>query len=210
MAPVTRGAARRLADACDGDSHNNTNQLASLRQQLPAKKVVWESRNNLDAYTHQSIDQVVSPQTDHVIEIQFLEHSFVDGIIGSPSNYSAIERETAAKHLRDQFNSTTNLNVTSMRVNLAKRGPHVAALNRLRNGSSLRDISLEQLARQGRAKFLVESGIWKRVEDEIVRSYDSSISITQTTERMVTRRESRLIDESQECLHQLLERVGIF
>jgi len=78
-----------------------------------------------------------------------------------------------AEQLRDALNDLANLNVTTRTINVWKRGPFTAALRRL-NTDSLRDVTLEQLARQGRAAPLVDDGTWARIERAIVNSYDAT------------------------------------
>ena len=82
---------------------------------------------------------------------------------------------TAQSHeqLRDALNDVANLNVTTRTINVWKRGPITAALRRL-NSDSLRDVTLEQLARQGRAAPLVDDGTWARIERAIVNAYDTT------------------------------------
>ena len=69
------------------------------------------------------------------------------------------------------WNDPVNLNVTDASVNLKKKGPFQAALRRATD-DRLRSVPIEQLARQGKAKNLVDDGTWARIEGAVVRTYD--------------------------------------
>jgi hypothetical protein len=99
--------------------------------------------------------------------------------------------------------------VTSRAINQAKKGPFTAALNRLRKrDGSLREVSVEQLARSGRAKWLVDSGVWCNIEKEIVESYDQ-VEKTLSNQRL-TRAQTKIIEESADQIHELLVKIKIF
>lgn len=206
MGACTRNATRRLEETHGKDRIQfSETHVSSLRTTLPEKNVIWVNRENFDAYTRMHRECVQRPQTDHVIEIQFLEHAFVDAVSNSTSTFTARECDQAHKTLREIFNSISNLNVTSSSVNMKKKGPHTAALRRVAS-SSLRDVTLEQLARQGKARTLVEQGTWTRIETEIVKSYDASVAALDVRDRRV----ERLVSETQSALHILFEKTGIF
>jgi hypothetical protein len=162
---LTRAAARRLRDGAEtGVSADSL----SLREKVTCKRdAVWAARCDRDAYTLRPRSETEFPQVDHAVEVQLVEIALAAAAV-SPSSDAA----EAAAALRDALNSVENLNVTSRRVNQAKRGPFTAVANRARDGR-LRAVSAEQLARQGAAKWLVDEGHWARVEKEVVLSWDA-------------------------------------
>ena len=163
---------------------------------------VWSTRGNRDAYTGKARHVLASDvqNVDHVIEVQLMEHAAVP--------HSANNRE-ATDRLREMVNSSMNLNVTSSRVNQSKRGPFTAALNRLKKrDGTLREICVEQLARAGRAGWLVDNGCWENIRKEVVKSYDHMEKDME--ERRLTRAQSKIIDAIREDLHQTLNKIKIF
>ena len=175
----------------------------SLRQNVRhLRDTVWLSRDDRDAYTGSSKSEM-SPKTqnvDHVIEIQLLEHAALD--------HASRNREVMDR-LREIANSSPNLNVTSSRVNQSKRGPFTAAINRLKKrDGALRDVSVEQLARAGRAKWLVDNGCWDNIQREVVRCYESVEKEMEA--KRLTRAQRKIMDEIHEDLHKTLDRIKIF
>ena len=168
MPVLTRAAAKRLEDA-----DKSTCSALTLRESVTSKaRIVWNSRDNVDVYTGASSSETDNPQVDHCLEIQLAEVALVRAF-SADRNSSAQSMATAqaTELLRGSLNGVKNLNVTSTKINGAKRGPFTAALNRLQN-DTLRSLPIEQLARQGRAKWMVDDGTWARVERAIVKSYD--------------------------------------
>ena len=166
-----------------------------------SREHVWEFRNGKDAYTHLTRAQITKEDQniDHVLEIQLVAHATAE---------SLTDNEELAKRMRDLVNEPYNLNVTSKRVNQAKRGPFTAALNRLKKrDGTLREISVEQLARSGRAKHLVDDGTWANVTKEVVVSYDALSA--RTTQSRLTRKQSTLLVEAIDNLHGVLEKIQI-
>jgi hypothetical protein len=114
-----------------------------------------------------------------VVEVQFAEHALVHAMRDAGIGAGGVSMAAAqsAQTLRDALNNVHNLNVTTARVNQAKRGPFTAAMNRVRaaeaRGGSMRLVSLEQLARQGKARWLVDDGTWASIEREVVCSYEA-------------------------------------
>lgn len=175
----------------------------SLRRNVSqAREEVWRSRGGVDAYTgkkRRGLEDEIQ-NVDHVIEIQMVEHATFD----------TLNRNIELKNrMRDVINSSENLNVTSRAINQAKKGPFTAALNRLRKrDGSLREVSVEQLARSGRARWLVDSGVWCNIEKEIVESYDQ-VEKTLSNQRL-TRAQTKIIEESADQIHELLVKIKIF
>jgi hypothetical protein len=175
----------------------------SLRRNVSqAREEVWRSRGGVDAYTGKKRRGLEdeNQNVDHVIEIQMVEHATFD----------TLNRNIELKNrMRDVINSSENLNVTSRAINQAKKGPFTAALNRLRKrDGSLREVSVEQLARSGRARWLVDSGVWSNIEKEIVESYDQ-VENTLSNQRL-TRAQTKIIEESADQIHELLVKIKNF
>ena len=218
MPPLTRSASAALRRECIGVTvHNTVDELLSLREANihSLQNDVWLSRGNTDAYTTQGRNVVVAskPQVDHVIEIQLAEHAMMRAIgnCGGILSQGGVSMATAqaAQTLREVLNATQNLNVTTARVNQAKRGPFTAAMNRLRN-EQLRTITLEQLARKGRAAWLVDDGTWARIEREVIRSYDeSSITLESAMVAHNLRGAPELAEATIEEMGALLQRLDV-
>jgi hypothetical protein len=162
---------------------------------------IWAFRSGEDAYTHLTQAQIKreDQNIDHVLEIQLVTYATAEPLKNN---------EELAKRMRDLVNEPYNLNVTSKRVNQAKRGPFTAAINRMKKrDGTLREISVEQLARSGRAKRLVDDGTWANVEKEVVVSYDALSS--RASESRLTRKQSILLEETIDRLHDVLEKIKI-
>lgn len=164
------------------------------------KNDVWKSRDGCDAYTrvsrHDMGEQKVN--VDHVLEIQLFEHA-VGAILA--------RHDGLTKSLSDIVNAPVNLNVTTSRINQAKRGPFTSALNRIKNGS-LRALSVEDMARRGKAKWLVDDGIWVNIEKEAVLSFES-VEETLRAQRH-TRAQQKALGEALDEIHTTLETLKIF
>jgi len=167
MPALTRAAAKRL-----GVDSADANCLALRAPVSAMADAVWTARVGRDAYTRLARVETAKPQVDHVLECQLAETSLATAFGASKARFGSMASAQVVELLREGYNDVKNLNVTSTKVNQSKKGPMVAALNRLQDGR-LRAVPLEQMARQGRAKWLVDDGTWARIEKEIVTSYDS-------------------------------------
>lgn len=150
------------------------------------EEVTWKSRQGVDVYTlnARSVVQTLHPQIDHVLEVQLVEHALVATVgawrVPAPNSASTLSAAT----LRHALNSVANLNVTSRKVNQAKRGPFFAAMNQLRSQKThgIRQNSLEELARRSRANggWIIQDGTWARIEASVVQSYDAIVAHVET------------------------------
>lgn len=135
---------------------------------------VWLANAELDVYTKlsRSVVATMLPEVDHKLECAVVEHAFDRAARSSELSQASLDG-FAAMHCRetltDLLNSVSNLNVTTRRVNQKKKGPFVAANNRL-SGRSLRVLSLEQHARAGAARELVDDGTWHHIEQAVLES----------------------------------------
>ena len=205
MVVLTRSAAARLEQAGVGEGETSA---FVLREQVGCKQIaVWEKRGGVDAYTSTPRSKTERPQVDHVLEIQIAEIAFAHAFSECRgASARSIDTAIANSVLKDVFNDISNLNVTSARVNQSKKGPFTAAINRLKN-PTLRKVSLEQLARSGNARWLVENGDWGRIEKEIVVSWDAACE--QLNERRPSAAAGRLVDSQVDELSSVLDGLGL-
>lgn len=142
-----------------------------LRTPLPSCTAIFTYRDGIDLYTHQCPPPKLR-QRDHCLEVQLLEYQTAACMMAHPTLRREAIHVPVFKQLRMVVNGLDNLNVTTLHINQAKRGPHTAALNRL-SKDGLRVLTLEQLARQGRARWLVDGGQWARIEAGMVAACDA-------------------------------------
>lgn len=209
MAPLTRSAARLLRtsqEATDDGSAHDFDCLSLRRPVAQKADAVWASRGGVDAYTDASRSGTAAPQVDHCIECQMYEHALARAFAAQRAEVGSIATTAALDFLRTSVNGTCNLNVTSSAVNQAKRGPFSAAMRRMAE-DRLRDVTVEQLARQGRARWLVDSGAWARIEREVVRSYDAALDDLSGADVFPSAR--ALLDETLDETRELLCRMRV-
>ena len=221
--PLTRGAARLLRVevglGVEGTLDEGDSLLSrlALRDSVAAKAdAVWARRGGVDAYSRNSRAQTERPQVDHALEVQLCEFALVRtlgaesvGRGSGPSAWASIGTTQATEMMRGAFNGLDNLNVTSAKINQAKKGPVTAALNRLGN-DSLRTVSIEQLARQGRARWLVDRGDWTRIESTVVAAFDHcDAELRGSGIETALPAAARLVDGTLDELHAALNALGI-
>ena len=210
MVVLTRGAARRLGADADADGAAS---VLALRESVAGKAdAVWRHRG-LDAYSLSGRVQTdgARPQVDHALEVQLCEVAFVRAFGTERARASSMATAQASELLRGVFNDVANLNVTSARINQSKKGPFTAAMNRLGSERTfgLRMVPIEQLARQGRARWLVDNGNWARIEETIVESFDSAERTVRVGGVDAMQAAAVLVESSFDELHQLLEKLQI-
>ena len=219
MPVLTRGAAARLrANEGEASVGEGTSLLETLGLRESVTRLgcdVWTARAGIDAYTGKSRAQVDAsvPQVDHVLEVQLAEHALIYAVNATHTSAARPSLSTAcgAQRLREALNGVSNLNVTSKRVNQAKRGPFTAAMNRVRAAEtrgSMRLVTLEQLARQGKARWLVDDGTWAKIEREVVCSYDA-LAATMCDGAGGMPVADALVGETVEDLGVMLGRLGV-
>lgn len=164
----------------NGTTHSRPMQTRSKTTRLNVTPMIvktWEYRENKDAYTN-SAREVVSertPQIDHVVEVALVDKLFARACAthGAPvwtgTQSDVYTVALTGNEITQRLNGVNNLNVTSREVNQKKKGPFASFCNRMRleeqyGSSRLRSMSLEDLARSGRAKTLVDDGTWARIE----------------------------------------------
>ena len=137
------------------------------------KDAVWSLRDDTDAYTllEKSRVECANPEVDHILDVGLVDASF-DRCCGddgagpwrhSTQPHCGFWVAQCAEVLSEHLNANDNLNVTTRRVNQKKKGPMASALHRMKL-DSLRSVSLEQFARSGAARELVDDGTWARIE----------------------------------------------
>jgi len=205
MPVLTRAAARRLETGDD----EAVSSLA-LRETVTNKAdAVWSHRGGVDVYCGAARTDTEKPQVDHCLEVQLAEMALVRAYTSNPSSRSQSMATTqAVEMIRNHFNGVGNLNVTSARINQAKRGPFTAAINRLQ-GDKLRTVTLEQLARQGRARWLVDDGTWTRIERAVVCSYDDAHAALVAGGTPALPGAVELVESSMEELNNMLDTLGV-
>ena len=203
MPVLTRAAAKRL----EHDAESGVAVLA-VREPVTSKAgVVWTHRGDVDVYCGATRQATEKPQVDHCLEVQLAEMALVRTFSDDRGNSAqSMATAQATELLRGALNGVHNLNVTSAKINQAKRGPFTAALNRLQ-GDRLRSVSIEQLARQGRARWMVDDGTWARIEAAVVTSYDTAHATLDDAETLPAARE--LLEGSMEELQSLLCTLGL-
>lgn len=202
MPPLTRSAARAASAGTD------VTGVQALRLPVSNRgKVVWEHREK-DLYTGKGRDETPDAQVDHVLEVQLAEYAFVRAYGAAGARAGSMAATQAHEQIAVVLNGVANLNVTTRAINCAKRGPFTRALNRL-NSDSLRDLTLEQLARTGSTtKPLVDDGTWARIEGAIVNAYD----VTEETlnARTALPAAAELTAHTLEELASVLGRLGVY
>ena len=232
MPSLTRGAAARLQQAQPApdaptsptspalglctDTSFVSERVLGLREGVHhMTDAVWASRGGVDVYTGERRENTNKYQCDHVIEVQLAEHCLVNAMhkAGVGAGRVSMAAAQSAQSLRDVLNGVDNLNVTTARVNQAKRGPFTAAMNRVRaeerRGGSMRLVSLEQLARQGKARWLVDNGTWASIEREVVCSYEACQTTVDEGADEGLRSASELSKAAVEELGATLARLGV-
>ena len=208
MPALTRGAAARLR-AEERIEGSDASALLGLRESVSSKAVkVWEARNDVDVYTRASRAETLKPQVDHCLEVQLAEIAFVRVFDTQRASATSIATAQALETMRATLNGVDNLNVTSAKINSAKRGPFTAALNRLK-GEYLRPVSIDQLARQGRAKSLVDDGTWARISAAVVDAYDATRDALEAQEENLMPDAARLVAASTEEMNEMLSKLGL-
>lgn len=185
-----------------------------LRMPVTQKRdVVWEWRGDVDVYSHKArgTTSTAALQVDHVIECQLAEVAMARAMRVHNVMRIGMVAGQASEVLRGASNDVFNLNVTTMRINQAKKGPFVSAINRLKiDGHSLRRVSLKQMARMGRARWMVDSGDWDRVETAIEKSFDCVRDALVINTVDVLPGVESIVDSTADELHAILEHLGIF
>jgi hypothetical protein len=206
MPVLTRSAARRLAD--DGDATGST--VLALRESVTSKAdAVWEHRGGVDIYCGANRTDTDKPQVDHCLEVQLTEMALVRTFSADRRNSTqSMATAQAADLIRKHFNGVRNLNVTSARINQAKRGPFTAALNRIQS-DTLRNVTLEQLARQGKARWLVDDGTWTRIERAVVCAYDEAHETLINGDTPALPAAAEIVEGSMEELNSMLDMLGV-
>jgi len=133
MPTLTRAAARRLGS--DADADGAVGALALRRAVTGKAEAVWAHRGGVDVYSRTSRAQTEKPNVDHALEVQLAEVALVRAFGDAHARSASMATAQATELLRGALNDVENLNVTSARINLAKRGPWTAAINRLQVGA---------------------------------------------------------------------------
>ena len=176
---------------------------------------VWSHRGQMDMYTRATRCSVCErhPEVDHVLEVAFLQDAQEQACVGQGARvWDGFAAMHMGELLQDVANGVENLNVTTRMVNQKKKGPFASVRNRMRksDGRELRSITLEQFARTGAAKPLVDDGTWARIETSIVQTWDAlKPQLEDVQEEKAHPQTRRLLAQTAEQIDQLLDRVGL-
>lgn len=66
----------------------------------------------------------------------------------------------------------------------------------------------DELARKGRARWLVEDGTWEKIKEETVLSFDAMHD--SLADRVLTRAHAKTLDQATDALRDLLEKIKIY
>ena len=208
MPALTRSAAHQIVVDKEGEIVDVCPRPLVLRESVTAKaSQVWAHRGEVDVYCGATRTATERPQVDHCLEVQLAETALVRAFNNERGcSVSSIATAQASDLIRAALNKVSNLNVTSAKINQAKRGPFTAALNRL-DSDRLRSVSIEQLARQGRGKWMVDNGTWARIEKAVVASYDDVAEALEDADALPAA--SKLVKGSVEELQSMLCALGL-
>lgn len=188
----------------------------SLRRPVNAKfATVWQFRNDVDVYTLQPKKSVLenNPEIDHILEIAFLQDAQQQACVREGARaWQGFAAMHMGELLQNIANDVTNLNVTSRRVNQKKKGPFTSVRNRLNKSTDrdLRTITLEQFARSGAAKTLVDDGTWARIEGSIVQTWDAMKEEFETDNLLHVHPDTqKLMSNTVEEIDDLMLRIGL-
>ena len=200
MPVLTRSARRCLEDMDDPNG-----SVLILREPVTCKAAaVWTHRQDTDVYSGARKQTTERPQVDHILECQLTELALARTFQhGRQTRLKSMATAQATQWLREAVNGLDNLNVTSTKINSAKKGPFTAALNRLQSGQ-LRSVSIQQMARQGRGRWMLEDGTWSRIEAAVVASFDQ----LQSRDVETLPAAGEVISESVEELQAILGGLG--
>ena len=201
MPVLTRSAARQLPDQTI-----DTSSFA-LRESVATKiDVTWAYRDHIDIYTKKRRTETENAQNDHVLELQLAEMAFTRAFSKERGNAHSMATIQTTALLRSVLNGTDNLNVTSRKINQAKKGPFSAGINRLQK-NDFRTIHIQQLVRQGRGKWMIDDGTWANIETSVVKSYDEISCKLYDVDAIHAA--SRLVDATMDELNQLVCSLGL-
>ena len=188
----------------------------TLRRTVAGKAdEVWRHRKDVDLYTRASRSVVCQqqPEVDHVLEIAFLQDAQEQACLSQGARaWDGFAAMHMGELLQNVANGVGNLNVTSRTVNQKKKGPFMSVRNRLRRpgGRELRSITLEQFARTGAARPLVDDGTWARIEASIVNVWEETKPHLEDVSEEVAHVDTRrLMSQTVEEIDGLMARLGL-
>lgn len=189
----------------------------TLRRTVSGKSDdVWRHRGNVDIYTQATRSSVCKqhPEVDHVLEVAFMQDAQEQACVFQGARvWDGFAAMHMGELLQDVVNGIENLNVTSRMVNQKKKGPFMSVRNRMRKpgGRELRSISLEQFARTGAAKSLVDDGTWARIETSIVQTWDELKPRLEDVEDERAHADTRrLLSQTVDEVDGLMSRIGLY
>ena len=142
--------------------------FSKVRKGVTSKKEeVWKHRNDKDVYTLRVREDVEknTPEVDHIIEIQ-IHKSLLARV--EKKGTVAVRTRAGIDAYAEIINSTPCLNVTTKKINQAKKGPFTSFLNRYDGSKSLRGKSVDDLLKNREMR---DSGTWDRIKKSVVTTW---------------------------------------
>lgn len=189
----------------------------SLRQNVTHKKnLVWDFRNNLCAYTLTTRTEVEQnrPEVDHVLEIQQYELALQSALMNAPvaARTRAVFQDLH-DNLRQVANLVRSLNVTTNRVNQAKKGPVSIFLRQFTpaaagTGPVQSLTSLVRGHRNNTIRDMVDKGHWARLECTMVETWEDA---QRRLDEQLTNQAARLaLDAFVDEMTGMMSRLEVF
>ena len=140
-----------------------------IRDEVRKKKDrVWRHRGGVDLYTGLKKGQVEKGdfEVDHVWECQLLDHANERTWYEDTDCFTRSRTKNAHDKLKALMNSHHNLNVTTLKVNRAKKDPIKAWLNGRGEGKELDDYA------RNYSYFREHGAYWANIKKAIVNTYN--------------------------------------
>ena len=164
---------RDVSDSSGGCLDQKCTRPYSLRESVSGLTGrIWRYRGDVDAYTKRSKADSESEgdrmENDHVWEIQILEA--VQGSLPPACNTRAV-----TDTLKVIANHVSNLNVTTQKINQAKKGPFTIWRNRYSDGKPIPLDEAIGLTSSRYGKTMGKKRYWDNIKEEVVKTYDQMI-----------------------------------
>jgi len=208
------GAGWAGLDEAEDESKEAADGLeGNLRGTLPGADAIWAFNDDVDKYTgkarsaHTARHQV---ERDHVIEVQVLNRVF---------DTMPVTCRTRAVHdsVRAAINDLPNLNNTTHVLNQKKKGPFMAAINRMRhNEFTLADFDVDAYVREKHFDALYSGGEWANIKTQVVARYQAIAAIMHdgteadaAIDGRVLARRNQVLELYTDHLHKMLQSIHV-
>lgn len=144
-------------------------EIFSIRRALPPVNNIWQFRDDCDAYSGYSRWNIVSPERDHVFEVQLGDAVYEH----FQRTRTGVTTRQEARLVQELFNSVENCNITSMAINRSKKGPFQCVKNSfIRNGFRSNGVEGADYYVYCKNKYHFTHTQWENIKHEVVKSYD--------------------------------------